>query len=576
MNIARAATISVAACAVAIVGSVSKGLANAEAAKAVIQVPITANTPVRDLGRAPASYPVSIVVTLPYRNDRQLEELIQAQGDPQSPYYHHFLTPAEFASRYGPTASDELSVMQRLERAGFRITQRYANRTVVDATAPAAVAERYFRTQIHLVSESGAGIRYLNARPASVPPELLARTFSVTGLNNITEPHPSDELARRRADSASVGAPLENEGGMGPLAWAQGYDMPVQHGYSGSGVTVGEIESGFPTEAGSIQMYDFAYDLHAPASYKTTTVLVDGGCAAVYCVAPGTYGPMVDEDAEYLAALAPGVARYLYQMPDESTVSLEDTFNKLVSDNHVDIATTFTQISEEEPNAETLALTLDQIIRQGVALGITFVVETTTQNYGSQTASLTIPCDSPHVLSVGASDLQVNKSGDYQSEVIWPWIGYGGEFSLWFPVPSYQQGISGLQKDGRNAPDLASAMVAEISTKGAPNVNESLGGQFPFSYEGGWLSNNITSPAVFIALVADLDQIAKARGGLVNTEIYALYKKYKYGPAKAPLFRDIVNWPAGDSGPFQPGFDLYTGIGSVDGWNLVQAMKGHK
>jgi hypothetical protein len=395
-------------------------------------------------------------------------------------------------------------------------------------------------------------------------------------LNNITEPHPSDELARRRADSASVGAPLENEGGMGPLAWAQGYDMPVQHGYSGSGVTVGEIESGFPTEAGSIQMYDFAYDLHAPASYKTTTVLVDGGCAAVYCVAPGTYGPMVDEDAEYLAALAPGVARYLYQMPDESTVSLEDTFNKLVSDNHVDIATTFTQISEEEPNAETLALTLDQIIRQGVALGITFVVETTTQNYGSQTASLTIPCDSPHVLSVGASDLQVNKSGDYQSEVIWPWIGYGGEFSLWFPVPSYQQGISGLQKDGRNAPDLASAMVAEISTKGAPNVNESLGGQFPFSYEGGWLSNNITSPAVFIALVADLDQIAKARGGLVNTEIYALYKKYKYGPAKAPLFRDIVNWPAGDSGPFQPGFDLYTGIGSVDGWNLVQAMKGHK
>jgi subtilase family serine protease len=575
MNIARAAIVS-ATCTMAIVVSGSRGLANTEGGMSVLQVPSGANVVVRDLGRAPANYPVAIAVTLPYRNDSELEGVIQGQGDPDSPYYHHFLTPEQFAARYGPTASDELSIVQILERAGFHVTQRYANRTVIDAMAPALTAERYFKTEIHVVSESGVGVRYLNTRPARIPPELLARAFSVTGLNNIVIVNPTRPAYRFMTGKTNVGLPLQNEGGMGPLAWAAGYDLPVQHGYSGAGASVGEVAESLPAQAGSIQMYSFAFDLRGAAKPSTVVVPVNGGCEASDCSEGGGTENIVNEDADFLAALAPGVSKYLYQLPDVSTLSLEDGFNRLVAENRVDIATTFTTISEEGPNAEAFALTMDHIIRQGNALGITFVVETQLYNYGTAAPALTIPADSPHVLSVGESDLQVNKKGDYESEALWTQAGSGGEYSLWFPLPTYQHGIRGVQTNGRNAPDLASAVVAEVSTSGPPSVNDSQGGFFPYAMHGGWQNAVENSPAPFIALIADLDQMTKTRAGLVNTELYSLYKTHAYGPSKSPLFRDIVKWPSGVNARDLPGFDTYTGIGSVDGWNLIEAMKGKK
>lgn len=108
-----------------------------------ISIPLTVGRlKFSDLGRRAANAPVSIAVVLNYNNQAQLDQFVAAQGT------HQFLTAAQFASRFGPTAAQEQAVVSALQRAGFTVTQRYANRTVVDATAPSATVERLDRKSV--------------------------------------------------------------------------------------------------------------------------------------------------------------------------------------------------------------------------------------------------------------------------------------------------------------------------------------------------------------------------------------------------------------------------------------------
>ena len=115
-----------------------------------------ASAPLRDLGRADASTRVDVALVLNYRNEAQLDQLIEAQADETSPLYHHFIDQAQFADYFAPSAADYARVIASLRRAGFTVTQTFANRTVVDASAPAPIAERYFNTEIHRVQQPAA------------------------------------------------------------------------------------------------------------------------------------------------------------------------------------------------------------------------------------------------------------------------------------------------------------------------------------------------------------------------------------------------------------------------------------
>ncbi len=177
-------------------------------------VPVRAD--VRDLGRAPAALPVSIAITLNYRHEAELRQLVALQSSPRSPLYRHYLSNAQFNAYFAPLERDYVRVALALERAGFRVTQTFANRTMIDATAPAVVAERFFSTDIHLVAQAGVGIRYANERPALVPPDLRGLIGSVSGLNDLQVVRPfyrfatpaESFTARRRELLAARAAPL--------------------------------------------------------------------------------------------------------------------------------------------------------------------------------------------------------------------------------------------------------------------------------------------------------------------------------------------------------------------------------
>src|SRR5713101_4902342 len=54
-------------------------------------------------GRLSATNNLSIAIGLPLRNRAALDELLRQLYDPQSANFHKFLTPSEFAARFGPT-----------------------------------------------------------------------------------------------------------------------------------------------------------------------------------------------------------------------------------------------------------------------------------------------------------------------------------------------------------------------------------------------------------------------------------------------------------------------------------------
>jgi hypothetical protein len=158
-----------------------------------------------DLGRALPTTSVSLAVALAYRHAAELDQLIRLQGDRRSPLYHRFLTARQFDDYFAPSPEAYLLTTRLLERAGFRITHSYSNRTLIDASAPVSATERYFGTEIHRVAQAGVGIRYANVRPAVLPAELRGIVTSVAGLSDIDQVKP----LYRFPDAAGRAAQLE-------------------------------------------------------------------------------------------------------------------------------------------------------------------------------------------------------------------------------------------------------------------------------------------------------------------------------------------------------------------------------
>jgi subtilase family serine protease len=124
---------------------------------------------IRDLGRSGAREPARIVVLLRYNHQQELERFVRTLERASRPRY---LTHDEFLQRYAPTVQQEQRAVDILEREGFHITRRYANRLLIDATAPAVTVDRVLSTEIHNFSEAGRGIRTANVRPIRIPAEL--------------------------------------------------------------------------------------------------------------------------------------------------------------------------------------------------------------------------------------------------------------------------------------------------------------------------------------------------------------------------------------------------------------------
>ncbi|MBV9269666.1 MAG: hypothetical protein JO165_01125 [Candidatus Eremiobacteraeota bacterium] len=172
---------------------------------------------VSDLGRRRSGDSVDITVTLAYNHQAELDQLVRAQSDRSSPMYHHYLTSAEFNNYYAPTTAQESAVVHALQQAGFTITKRFDNRTLIDARATSGTAERFFTTEIHTVNQGKYGQRYMNYRNPVLPAS-IAQYVKDVSLNNLVVAHTqtdsADASAGRRQVPTQISVPAFARGTM--------------------------------------------------------------------------------------------------------------------------------------------------------------------------------------------------------------------------------------------------------------------------------------------------------------------------------------------------------------------------
>jgi pseudomonalisin len=118
-----------------------------------------------------------------------LETLLEAQQERGSPQYHRWLTPEQYGSRFGLSQGDVNKVTGWLESAGLQVEGVPASQNMITFRGTAQQVESALRTEMHryVVKDER---HFANASEPSVPAALAEVVLGFTGLNNFQmKPH---------------------------------------------------------------------------------------------------------------------------------------------------------------------------------------------------------------------------------------------------------------------------------------------------------------------------------------------------------------------------------------------------
>ena len=139
-----------------------------------------------DAGRVPFNTKLNGVTIFFNRSPQQeadLLALLKAQQDPGSPQYHQWLTPDQFAARFGMADSDLEKVQGWLERQGFAIDSTNRSRNAIHYSGSVAQIEQAFSTQMHYYNVGGLK-HFAPSTALSVPATMAPVVAGVLNLDD--------------------------------------------------------------------------------------------------------------------------------------------------------------------------------------------------------------------------------------------------------------------------------------------------------------------------------------------------------------------------------------------------------
>jgi subtilase family serine protease len=330
------------------------------------------------IGLAAPSENVDFSLHLPLQNIAELDALIENQSTPESPLYHHFLTPMQFRARYGPDPARVRAVLAVLRAAGLQAAQ--TSTQIVSAQGPAASVERLFSTRLTRIGSKATGRMRIAALAPYALPDSLAQTGAVA-LNLRAG------LRMRPAayHVAQLTSPAYRRAAKG-VYWAddlkQAYQFPAYTTANGAGVAVAIVGGGDFSDA-DLALYlhhervgPLAHDL-APAP-QTGHVYFPGAPHFSYDINSDSFEANLD--AQQIALTAPGASLTGF-VTDGTDLGFLDAYATIVEGNRWDIISTSFQICElfytapyngGQDESDFLRAQND-IFKQGNAQGITFV-----------------------------------------------------------------------------------------------------------------------------------------------------------------------------------------------------------
>jgi subtilase family serine protease len=558
--------------------------------------------------------------------EASLKALIAAQQNPASAQFHQWLTPEQFAARFGMSDGDLAKVQSWLEQQGFSIDSVNRSRNGIRFSGTAAQVERAFATEMHTYTVNGQK-HFAPSTALSVPSGMAS---TVLAIRNLDDFRPRPHLIRNRNLRAK---PRFTQAGTGAIFFAPG-DIDVEYdinplynsGYNGTGqsiTVVGQSE----IAVSDIEAFQTAAGLTVK---DPTVILMPGTGSAAFSSGDETES---DLDLEWSGAIAQGATINLVYTGDNPNYGAFDALQYAIDNKIGNVISSSYGDCEADLGGYSLESSFEQATSQGQTLiaaagddGSTDCEENTDLTT-AQEESLAVdyPGSSPYVTSVGGTEIsQANSAyedvpsaywaGADSSDVITSVLQYipeqawnedsicvtyvslggaplcagGGGASTLFTKPSWQTGVPGIPSDGhRDVPDIA--LNAAIYNPGyllctsdqsawdtADGQVSSCTSGFEDATSGILTAAGGTSFAapIFAGMVAILNQKQgyNTGQGLVNGTLYTLASN---ASTYASAFHDITtgnndcdagsSYCSGTIGfAAGTGYDQATGLGTID------------
>ncbi len=478
---------------------------------ALVAISVAASPALAATKGQPVSAPVApntlvdFEVLLPLHNQADMEALMQAQQTPGSPQYHVWLTPAQFAARFGPPAADVANVKAALQQAGLNITMARARSFHV--VGDAAHVGAMLHTTLHPVTTSSGATAMASSVAPTLPAALQAAGARVVTLTGAPMRHPM-------VTKGPAAAHPDNRYTATGAYWfddlKQAYSYPAYStttalpgGYhrvdrhDGAGVRVAVVISDqiFPGDVAAAFNHEKFTAISGAPIPTVKTVLVDGGGTVG---GPGAFEASLD--VQQVTGGAPGSAVTVVSIPDLSDQHIMDGYSYIVESNAYDIVnSSFGGCELEYTPAYNGGVDLTYILQaeheiyvQGNVQGITFVASSgdqggpacPTPDYQPGATGtnphfvpgISSPSGDPNVTAVGGGNLissvgpglnstYVRESafGDpeypydiygFGENVSGGYWGAGGGVSRIFAKPSYQNLVNTGSSTFRTNPDV--------------------------------------------------------------------------------------------------------------------------
>ncbi len=496
-------------------------------------------------GAAPGARPdpgavLSFAVVLPLRHAAELDRTLAHLTDPRDPAFRHWLSAGQFAARFAPSQA-EYDAVRAVVAAGSVVERPSPGRMVIDAHGSIAEVERLLHVRFGLYRHPTEARLFLS--PDRAPSlDVAVPVLGVDGLTDFDLPRPRLAQAAERTGA----------GGSGPHGQFTGQDARAAYyghgGLTGAGQSVGLFELG-PYNPADVALY-FSR-VHAVLSVPVVPVSVNG--LDVVCTAQNCHDAEEALDIEEAASMAPGLDRIVYY---GGRVPISVLARMAGEDSCAALSVSWGW----RPDAE-----MDEpVLKQMAAQGQTVLVATGDYGFRLKLGAVW-PADDAWSIAVGGTDLATDgPGGAWRAETGWRYSG-GGPSPDGIAIPAWQAPFVNAGNGGsatlRNVPDIA----ADADTDNFSCYNgHCSGGNGGTSYAAPlW--------AGFVALANE--QAAREGRPAVGFFTPALYGRLtREASIDAALHDEQRGW----NGRYRagPGFDLVTGLGSLEGERTIGVLVG--
>jgi subtilase family serine protease len=589
-----------------------------------------------DQGRVEGSLPINraaMVFKLSVAQQSALDKLLAEQQDPHSANYRKWLTPEQYAARFGMSDSDLAKVTAWLNSQGLTVSGFSRGRTQVFFSGTAAQVESAFHTEFHRYLVNGQ-TSLANAVEISVPEAISGMVLGFRGFENF-RPQPRAHAVKANFTSHQTGNHF-----IAPGDFATIYNIPATLDGTGQKIAVvGQTQ----INTSDIDAFRTAAGLPARTAGNFQQILITGG---------GTGFSDSDEveanlDLEWSNAVAKKATILYVYAGSTSTKNVFDALQFAIDNKLAPVIST--SYGNCEANLPGFVPTLQQEAQQANSQGQTITAaagdsgagdcEASTATAATHGPAVDAPASVPEVTGIGGTEFTGDAAGaltgtapnttagattfwggtnstsdnissalSYIPETTWNdttasvaagggLSATGGGKSSVFSKPSWQVGAGVPNDASRDVPDVSlgaspnhdSFLICSQSffVSATPAVTSCMAGfrasdGMSLAAVGG---TSVGAPS-FAGIVALLNQKTGSNGlGNINPTLYSLaastpaaFHDITTGNNNVPCTPSSKSCPA--AAPFQYGFsagtgyDQVTGLGSVNVTNLANAWAG--